>query len=151
MQADETESKMIYIEKNSSLKTVKVTLENGEEYTANAARLKVMKKNSVEVPAGTYADIEIADSYPTVMFSGRFTFRLELSSRNWEKRRYPYLFSCQHSQTTLHLHVIGGQDHQGNLVQTRLVPRQTLSASALPYLQVWHSSHQNLHYKYRHK
>ena len=52
MTADAEESKMIYIEKNSSLKTVKVTLDNGEVTTANAARLKVMQKNQVEVPKG---------------------------------------------------------------------------------------------------
>lgn len=50
--ADAEESKMIYIEKNSSLKTVKVTLDSGEVTTANAARLKVMQKNQVEVPKG---------------------------------------------------------------------------------------------------
>lgn len=83
VEADDDESKMIYIEKNSSLKTVKVTQENGKVTTANAARLQVMKNNSVEVPKGSYAHIEITDSYPTVMFSGRFKFRLELQSRNW--------------------------------------------------------------------
>lgn len=81
---DENESKMIYIEKNSSLKTVKVTLKDGSVTTANAARLQVMQKNQVEVPKGSSADIEIVNSYPTVMFSGRFKFRLELSSTNWK-------------------------------------------------------------------
>ena len=72
IEANDEEDLEVYVETNNTEQTVQVRLDNSEnDYLfANSARCEVMSKNSIIIPSGSSATIEVTPSKPKVLYSG---------------------------------------------------------------------------------
>ena len=83
IEATDDEDLEVYVETNNTEQTVQVRLEDSDDILyANAARCEVMTKNSIIIPSGQSATIEVAPSQPSVLYSGTLQFKNKLASKD---------------------------------------------------------------------
>ena len=86
IEANDEEDLEVYVETNNTEQTVQVRREDSDDYLfANAARCEVMSKNSIIIPSGSSATIEVTPSKPKVLYSGTLQFKNKLASKDWKQ------------------------------------------------------------------